>query len=594
MATNSDNFDLTGWKMNIPVDHNGGTSGRAKTVVDLTGYEEDFFYDADDGAMVFRASVDGARTGNARYARTELREKDGSESAAWRLDEGGTLTATLRVDEVPKYNDGTDGRIVIGQLRGTVDELVRLYWNDGRIYFMSEHSGPDDKVLTYVPTTDSGEEPHVELGETFSYKIEARDETLTIVIYANGKVYESVTEIQSHWHHEDLNFKAGLYLGLNDSQGSGTGQVSFYGLDYSHTIGEGLDGLVGLDDGSGDNTDEETDGETDGDEGDPDTPPDTPIDPDIPVDDGEVPEVTAEQIGTGGSDKLYGTASNDLLSGLDGHDKLYGREGDDILKGGEGKDRLYGEAGDDYLFGGEDRDKIYGGEGEDHLYGGGDTDKIYGGEGDDYIEGGDGKDQLRGEDGEDTIFGGEGDDKLYGGDDNDFLSGDGGEDRIDAGAGDDVVLGGDGEDDLRGRQGNDTLYGGNDDDRLMGYENDDVLYGGEGSDLLYGNDGADRFAYTALSESTAHASGRDMIADFDQGEGDKIDLSAIDANSNLSGHQDFDFIGQAAFSKTEGELRYGMMSGYQVVEVDVDGDGAADFSIEVKGSMALSDDDFIL
>ena len=68
------------------MDSKGKTSGTAKEVKNLIGYEDSrFFYDAKDGAMVFKAGVDGATTSGSKYARTELREMDGADRAAWTL-----------------------------------------------------------------------------------------------------------------------------------------------------------------------------------------------------------------------------------------------------------------------------------------------------------------------------------------------------------------------------------------------------------------------------------------------------------------------------------------------------------------------------
>ena len=41
---------------------------------------------------------------------------------------------------------------------------------------------------------------------------------------------------------------------------------------------------------------------------------------------------------------------------------------------------------------------------------------------------------------------------------------------------------------------------------------------------------------------------RDSVMDFDSAEGDKVDVSTIDANAVLAGNQAFTFIGTAAFS----------------------------------------------
>jgi hypothetical protein len=238
MPTNSDNFDLENWKITLPVDNKGKTSGTAKEVKNLIGYEDSrFFYDAKDGAMVFKASVDGATTSGSKYARTELREMDGSDRAAWGLSEGGTLTATLKVDETPFKDSGAPGRVVVGQIHGQDDELVRLYYEDGKMYFMNDQAGPDDKETKFTFKNDAEEQPDISQGETFSYMIDAHGKKLTVKILADGQEYISSTKINPVWNSDMFYFKAGVYLGVNESTGSGEGQASFYGLDFSHAGG---------------------------------------------------------------------------------------------------------------------------------------------------------------------------------------------------------------------------------------------------------------------------------------------------------------------------------------------------------------------
>ena len=574
MKTNSDNFDLSAWKLNLPIDLEGGTDGRARTVSRLDGYENEFFYDAKDGAMVMSASVDGATTGNARYARTELREKDGNESAAWYLSEGGTMTATLRIDEAPTWHNGQDGKIVIGQVRGKVDELVRLYWDNGSVYYYSEHSGPNDKTLKFRFENDKGDEPSISKGENFSYQMEVRGDEIKVVIYADGDVYTSKTSITDHWTNEPLNFKAGCYLQLNEAMGTGTGQVSFYGLDYSHTVGEGYGGLVDVQppvDGSETPTDPGNGGNTDG--GQPDG---------GNSGDGETGNGETGGKGSGGTDDNGGSGSggnpDDMnhITGDASDDRLYGTGDDDIITGLEGRDRIMGEAGDDTLSGGDGQDKIFGGVGNDTIYGGADHDR------------------LLGEDGNDTIYGDGGNDKLYGHNGNDILHGGSGNDRINAGDGNDTLYGDDGKDDLRGGQGNDTLYGGDGDDRLFGHAGDDEMSGGLGSDTLIGSSGADRFVLESVDDSTVDLSGRDLFKDFDVTEGDIIDLSAIDANSTLSGDQAFSFIGEQDFSGQAGELRTEVNGKIQTILGDIDGDGDADFAVDIRTSDHLMSGDFSL
>jgi hypothetical protein len=194
-----------------------------------------------DGSVTFLAHVDGAHTSGSKYPRSELREikPDGS-LAAWKLSDGGTMTATLRIDAIPTLKDGTPGKAVIGQIHGKNDELIRLYWNNGVINFHNDISGTDHKEHEF--TFDGL--PVIPLGKEFSYLIHAGP-SLAVHIHLDGKLYiKTIDPLDPKWTSDSLYFKAGVYLGENASQGAtGFGQVTFTALDYSHTPGQGLGGL---------------------------------------------------------------------------------------------------------------------------------------------------------------------------------------------------------------------------------------------------------------------------------------------------------------------------------------------------------------
>jgi Ca2+-binding RTX toxin-like protein len=99
---------------------------------------------------------------------------------------------------------------------------------------------------------------------------------------------------------------------------------------------------------------------------------------------------------------------------------------------------------------------------------------------------------------------------------------------------DDAIYGGKSINVMRGGAGNDTL---------VGNENADVLIGGLGTDHLRGAGGADRFVFEQMKEMGAKSDTADLIADFNASEGDLIDLTGIDANLLLAGHQSFAFVG---------------------------------------------------
>jgi Ca2+-binding RTX toxin-like protein len=255
--------------------------------------------------------------------------------------------------------------------------------------------------------------------------------------------------------------------------------------------------------------------------------------------------------GKGGDDHLTGSSLGDMLSGDAGDDLLHGGGGNDLLYGGDGQDKLYGGAGNDVLEGGGQYDQLYGGDGNDVLLGG------Y------YVSGDGGNDILHGSDDRDALLGGDGNDTLHGGNGPDYL---------------------------RGGDGTDTIYSGGDSTGDFYYSEE--IYGDGGKDFLYGDLGRDVFTYIEHGESGPGAAARDVIYNFTPGN-DDISLP-LDADTNTADYQDFDFIGTDAFSGEAGQARYDIVAGNTFVTADVNGDGVADFEIELVGEFHLAATDFIL
>ena len=86
----------------------------------------------------------------------------------------------------------------------------------------------------------------------------------------------------------------------------------------------------------------------------------------------------------------------------------------------------------------------------------------------------------------------------------------------------------------------------------------------------------------------------DVITDFVRSHGDRISLSAIDANSVATGNQAFAFIGAAAFTNAPGQLRFEAAGGTTTIFGDVNGDGVADLQIQLGGTISLVASDFVL
>jgi hypothetical protein len=125
------------------------------------------------------------------------------------------------------------------------------------------------------------------------------------------------------------------------------------------------------------------------------------------------------------------------------------------------------------------------------------------------------------------------------------------------------------------------------DDQLLGGDGNDLLVGGAGRDYLSGGTGADLFRFFGGDFAGATVELADVIFDFSEAEGDRIDLSAIDAFPGI-GDDGFRFLGNAAFTGGGAELRTVQRDGFLLLEGDISPNGVADFAIRLDGLTSLS------
>jgi len=261
--------------------------------------------------------------------------------------------------------------------------------------------------------------------------------------------------------------------------------------------------------------------------------------------------------GSSGADSVSGSTKNDTLNGNDGNDRLIGGAGNDILDGGNGIDVLDGSSGADTMTGGAGGDLYF----VDNL-----NDRVI------ELAGG-GVDTIKAVVGfwlpanveRLTLIG----------------------TRSITGVGnflDNVMIANDAGNQLNGAGGNDNLIGG---------AGVDSFLGGTGTDIFYGGASGDRFAFRE-GEFGATLSLGDRIRDFSHDEGDRIDLSDIDADRTRGGNQAFKFIGTNRYSGAAGELRYQYRGNETLIVADLDGDRMNDLVIRLDGLHDLIGADFRL
>jgi hypothetical protein len=122
---------------------------------------------------------------------------------------------------------------------------------------------------------------------------------------------------------------------------------------------------------------------------------------------------------------------------------------------------------------------------------------------------------------------------------------------------------------------------------VWGGNGDDTLVAGRAGNWMGGGSGGDTFVFENVAAISA--AGKDwihtIIDDFSKQQGDLIDLSDL---GNLH------FIGKRSFSHDAGEVRYELSNGNTMVLGDRNGDGKADFTLELHGKIALDGGDFVL
>jgi hypothetical protein len=226
----SGNFDLSHWKLTLPVDSSGNTTGTATEIHTpqlVAGYTNAFyFYTGPDGAMVFWCPVTGATTSGSDYPRSELREllNPDDNSVNWTGSGTHIMDARCKVTLVPSTK-----KVIIGQIHcftGAARPLLKLQYNNGTIEALVKES-PNSDTDTHFPFANVG------LSNNIAYQFRVVDGVLSMIV--NGAT-QSVNVFQTDpaWTNQGLYFKAGDYCQDNSGPGTEGAEVWFYSLAVCH------------------------------------------------------------------------------------------------------------------------------------------------------------------------------------------------------------------------------------------------------------------------------------------------------------------------------------------------------------------------
>jgi Alginate lyase len=142
-------LDLSNWKITLPIDSKGQTSGRAVEVTQpkLATFESKPWFTLNDAqtAVVFRANHGGATTSGSGNPRSELREMDatGLKPASWSSTSG---RHTLWIRQAITALTKTKPHTVAGQIHDGEDD-VTVFRLEGKNLYITDGNNTKAKLL---------------------------------------------------------------------------------------------------------------------------------------------------------------------------------------------------------------------------------------------------------------------------------------------------------------------------------------------------------------------------------------------------------------------------------------------------------------
>jgi hypothetical protein len=208
-------IDPNDWYLTLPT----GKQGSPDTIdgSKLATYHSKFFaLNPARNGIVFSAGADGVTTKNSHYPRSELREMNGSEKAAWSNKSGSHV---IDVREAFTKLPNAKPEVVGVQIHDDKDDVMQIRL-EGQKLMVQYNDGKSEAVL----------DPNYKLGTPFDTRIVAGGGKVDVLY--NGQKKAELPLSGSGWY-----WKVGAYVQSNGSKGDGassTGEVVVYRADVTH------------------------------------------------------------------------------------------------------------------------------------------------------------------------------------------------------------------------------------------------------------------------------------------------------------------------------------------------------------------------
>lgn len=215
-AKPGDLIDLENWFLTLPI----GPAGDPDSIdqPELLDYRSEWFdLTPDRTGVVFRAPAGGVTTKNSKYPRSELREMNGEEKAAWSNTEGThTLETRQAITAVPRAKP----EVVSAQIHDGGDDVLQIRLE--RSTLVAQYDDGREQIVI---------DPVYRLGTPYDLRIVAANGRITV--FYNGQRRAEIERSGSSWY-----WKIGAYTQSNPERGEDAdaeGVVVVYSLSIEHS-----------------------------------------------------------------------------------------------------------------------------------------------------------------------------------------------------------------------------------------------------------------------------------------------------------------------------------------------------------------------
>lgn len=223
-------IDLSRWQLRLPFAATDPVADLApRDGGEARSASSEYFRFDSDGALTFVVPAATRSDAGSEMLACELREfADRVGARSWNSFEGGYLSASLRVNEVPEAPHGRTERIAIGRIGGADGQTCVLYYDAGGIYLSEGQQLQAQTAKRIDLQSSSGGEATIPVGDRFDYFVELAHGKLLVSVIHDGVTFSAHHPLDRNWLASPLHFSVGVTVSSRSIRGNAS--VTFFAI----------------------------------------------------------------------------------------------------------------------------------------------------------------------------------------------------------------------------------------------------------------------------------------------------------------------------------------------------------------------------